>query len=146
MIKIREGLFETNSSSTHNLTICTKKEYNDWKAGKLLYNYYDGIFIDNYLLSEEKRLARLKEYYITIKKSFYKDFEDLSEKEIQELYNKAIEAGFLFKNIEELDNSDSDCYTYYGFWNRDNDLEGFEEEYTTESGDEIVIFGEYGYQ
>ena len=29
MYQIRQGVFETNSSSTHSLCICTKKEYED---------------------------------------------------------------------------------------------------------------------
>ncbi len=34
--QIRCGVFETNSSMTHSLTICTEQEYNDWVEGKTL--------------------------------------------------------------------------------------------------------------
>ena len=37
MKQIRTGLFETNSSSTHTLTMCSDEEYKDWLDGKLLY-------------------------------------------------------------------------------------------------------------
>lgn len=42
MIKrqIRFGAFETNSSSTHSLIVCTQQQYLDWKDGKLLWNKY----------------------------------------------------------------------------------------------------------
>ena len=43
--QIRYGVFETNSSMTHALTICTEEEYNKWKDGELLYDYYDDEFI-----------------------------------------------------------------------------------------------------
>lgn len=36
--QIRCGVFETNSSMTHSLTICTEKEYNDWMKGKTLFD------------------------------------------------------------------------------------------------------------
>lgn len=31
---IRFGMFETNSSSTHTLVVCTKEEYDAWRKGK----------------------------------------------------------------------------------------------------------------
>lgn len=34
MKQIRVGVFETNSSSTHSLTICTEEQLNDWKNDK----------------------------------------------------------------------------------------------------------------
>ena len=34
-IQIRQGLFETNSSSEHSLSIVKKSNFLDWKAGKL---------------------------------------------------------------------------------------------------------------
>ena len=36
-IRIRRNLFETNSSTTHSLTICTQEDYDKFKAGKLYY-------------------------------------------------------------------------------------------------------------
>lgn len=38
MISLREKVFETNSSSTHSLTLCTKKEYDAWKAGETVFS------------------------------------------------------------------------------------------------------------
>ena len=145
MIQIRNNIFETNSSSTHSLNICTKQEWLDWKAGNLLYNPYEDSFIDNYLLSDDKKMDRLKEYYNTlVKKSFYKEFQDLNKIEIQELMMKAVEDGFIFKSVSELENN-NDWFTYDKYWEYNDELEGYVENYTSESGDEIVIFGEYGY-
>lgn len=36
MIQIRNGVFETNSSSTHSLIICTDEEYRKWKDNKMV--------------------------------------------------------------------------------------------------------------
>lgn len=38
MKQIRHSVFETNSSSTHSLTIVTEEEYAKFKAGELAYN------------------------------------------------------------------------------------------------------------
>lgn len=35
--QVRLGVFETNSSSTHSLVVCTKEEYDKWKSGELYY-------------------------------------------------------------------------------------------------------------
>ena len=41
MLQIRQGLFETNSSSTHSITICTDSEFETWKNGELIFDYYN---------------------------------------------------------------------------------------------------------
>jgi hypothetical protein len=38
MQKIRFGVFETNSSNTHSLTIVTEKAFEAWKRGELIFN------------------------------------------------------------------------------------------------------------
>lgn len=37
MRTLRTGVFETNSSSTHSITMCTQDEYDRWKDGELYY-------------------------------------------------------------------------------------------------------------
>lgn len=34
--QIRRGVYETNSSSTYSLVMCSGEEYNKWCSGKLL--------------------------------------------------------------------------------------------------------------
>lgn len=38
-VQIRHGLFETNSSSVHSLTIVPESEIDEWREGKLFYSY-----------------------------------------------------------------------------------------------------------
>ena len=38
MKQVRRGVFETNSSSTHSITICTEDEYEKFKRGELMYD------------------------------------------------------------------------------------------------------------
>lgn len=46
---IRQGTFETNSSSTHSLTFMTKEQFNKWKSGDL----YKGLWDDTLYTQEE---------------------------------------------------------------------------------------------
>ena len=45
MKTIRFGVFETNSSSTHSLTIVSKEDYDAWEEGKLLFDRWNKIFV-----------------------------------------------------------------------------------------------------
>ena len=36
--KIRRGVFETNSSSVHSLTMCMESDFNKWVAGELVWS------------------------------------------------------------------------------------------------------------
>ena len=40
-IQIRRGLFETNSSSVHSITIVPESEIDKWRKGELFYSYDD---------------------------------------------------------------------------------------------------------
>ena len=44
-IKIRRGVFETNSSSVHSLVMCTDDDYNKWKAGEILYDKWESKLV-----------------------------------------------------------------------------------------------------
>ena len=56
MKQIRQGVFETNSSSTHSLTMVSKEEYEKFAAGELLMDY------DDKLVTKEVALERVHEY------------------------------------------------------------------------------------
>lgn len=38
MKQIRRNVFETNSSSTHSITMCMKSDYDRWVAGELVWS------------------------------------------------------------------------------------------------------------
>lgn len=56
-IQIRRGIFETNSSSTHSLTMCTNDDFDKWKNGELVYNNYGDKLIP---ITDEKYQEWLK--------------------------------------------------------------------------------------
>ena len=93
MKQIRRGVFETNSSSTHSICICTKNDYEKWKNGELLY--------------------------------------DLWEEQLVPFHERLGEDIYEYKTYEEYMNG------YY--------LEKYAVPFTTPSGDEMIAFGEYGF-
>lgn len=132
--QIRRRVFETNSSSTHSLTMCDEEEFEAWKRGEVLFKKWEDKFVPAIDLSDHiKRMA--EEYYEDNKTEFQKDWKDLSEKAKQKYY---------IKYVRENDFIDEDAKTYEQYIN-EGDLETFIYRYTSKNGDKIVAFGEYGY-
>ena len=134
MIQIRKNVFETNSSSTHSLTMCSEQEFNDWKNGKLLFDKWNDMFVEPQLLTEQDKIDAHEEYDFK-KSTFWKDWSALTDKEKEEWYSKyATEHNIKQRNLQTYDE-----------WDCDWDLEHFINTYTTKGGEKIVAFGKYGY-
>lgn len=133
--QIRRGVFETNSSSTHSLTMCTQEQFDDWKNGKLLYNYWKEEFVKAYELTDSDK-ENAKEDYEDNKSPFWKDWDQLTDVEKNNWYDR-----YIRKHKRE---SDYDCKTYEE-WKYDDNLEYFVDTYTTPGGEKVVAFGKYGY-
>lgn len=115
---IRRGLFETNSSSTHSIVMCSSDEYNKWRNEDVYYDRWNEKFVE-----ENDSILKAREC---------------------ESYDQAYGLYISDKDNEFY----SDCYHRFLTWNEffnDYDLETFEDEYTTKSGETIVAFGYYGY-
>lgn len=121
--QIRRGVFETNSSSTHSITMMMKSDYDRWSREKL-------YFFDGYTYGWEDFTApKRKEFYtkdeaieFLKKNKYYKDESVINDDMLRE-------ADFILADDEG---------SYY--------LESYYEEFTTPSGETIVAFGEYGYE
>ena len=128
-IKIRRGVFETNSSSVHTLTIVPKSVYEQWckKSDNFLYipdNDW-GSSNDDEKFKQANKIYTLDELSKWVsEQERYRD-EELDISEVLEIIKNN---GFT---------------TYYGFMRGDYSLEVYSENYKTESGDEIVVFGKY---
>ena len=67
MIKVRRDTFETNSSSTHTITIVSKEEYEGWGEGRYLYERWSDKLVPARQLSEtEKMIAQNMKHIPTI--------------------------------------------------------------------------------
>ena len=131
--QIRRGVYETNSSSCHSLTMCSEEEFEQWKKGEILFNRYENEFIKAYNLSDEDKREAAQDYK-DHKDEFSKEWSELSESAKEKYYTKyAKENGIV----------DEDSKTYEE-WLHGN-LNIFVDRYTSKSGDKIVAFGKYGY-
>ena len=120
MISVRRGVFETNSSSTHSLTMCSESDYDKWKKGELLFDNWNDEFIT--------------------KEEYKKIYEEEKRKYLEKYSNKTEE------DFEDYFNDDENYYNFDEFWNRyDYDYETFSDSYTTSSGEKVIAFGYYGY-
>lgn len=121
MRQIRRGVFETNSSSTHSLTMMMKSDYDRWHKEELY--LFDGYTYE-------------WEFNQPVKGYLYTRDEAVEWAKKNKYYN----------DEEEFDN---EILKDVGFTSWDDEgseyLEGFYEEFTTPSGETIVAFGEYGY-
>lgn len=62
MKQIRSQVFETNSSSTHSITICTEGEYELWKRGEMYWSRYSKKFVSKEEVEEEFKKSRLDDF------------------------------------------------------------------------------------
>ena len=132
--QIRRGVFESNSSSTHSLTICSEEEFEQWKKGELLFDEWDSeSFVKANSLSDDDKKCAAQDYE-NHKDEFSKDWSNLSESAKEKYYTKY---------AKENNIVDENAKTYEEW--QDSNLETFVGRYTSKSGDKIVAFGKYGY-
>lgn len=112
-ISIRQGVFETNSSSVHSCSVCTDSDYKKWKKGEIWYNEGE----DKYLLVDEA---------IEFNLNFIKQDEDneMTDEEFEtfaETYRKTKSMYEAYESINwDGDEDDFDPYDIYvseeSFW------------------------------
>ena len=135
--KVRRGVFETNSSSTHSITMCSNEEYEAWKAGKMVYDCDAEELVSlrnpEFLMKFQKVLLRKQTRY---------NAEDERYIAIQTILD-CIENGNKMP-IPELERrlKLSNYETYDGFYD-DSYAETFCTSYKTKSGEEVIAFGKY---
>lgn len=120
--QIRRGVYETNSSSTHSLVMCSGEEYNKWCSGKLLF-----WVSKNKFGTKEDIIEELKELTRWDNSLMYPDVN----------WNDGSVVADIFDS-EEIQTSDE-------FFD-DEYLETFEKTYITPNNEEVIAFGKYGYE
>jgi len=125
MRQVRRGVFETNSSSTHSITMCAKSDYERWKKGELFLNERGNW--GSYSPYKTKKFVTREEAIDIVTNNRYRPDEPLESLDEDDF-------------LEAL--RERDIYTYddYG-----TDFEWFDASYTTPSGEEVIAFGYYGY-
>lgn len=133
MLQIRQGVFETNSSSTHSITFMMGDEYEAWKDGDVYLN--DGYWYDNSSKYKDKKFVTRDEAIDILKHEPYYEshFWTYAEEDIP--------------SPEDADDdvlAEFDIYTAENFGYNDY-LEGDINMYTTPSGETIVAACKYGH-
>lgn len=119
--QIRRGVFETNSSSTHSLTMMMKSDYERWERENLYrFNGWTGGWefncpVEGYLYTRDEAVEWAKE------NKYYKDVREFDNEILKDVG---------FTSFDEKD---------------DEYFENFYKEFTTPFGETIVAFGKYGY-
>ena len=119
--QIRQGVFETNSSSVHSLTMCTEEEYQKWKNGEVLYwRDKDKFGTREDIIEELKTLTWYRGGLI------YNNVNWEDEDEVHDVFS---------------DEGIKACEEFF-----DNEwFKTFKDQYTTPSGDVVIAFGYYGH-
>lgn len=140
MTKVRVNIFETNSSSTHSLCICTVDEFENWKMGKSFFDAEQNKFIGIGEI-KSKINKRLSNTYIT-EQSKSKLRTILKMLDLENCDNITTDIANVLSIVltDYIDN----VYTYDKYFS-DTEFESFEEEYITPKGEKIIAFGLYGY-
>lgn len=140
MLQVRQGVFETNSSSTHSLNICTQEEFDAWTAkdsdicfiGDARGDFAPSKFNGAKFVTKQEVLDRA----IEVNKE-NEDEEDYQPYDIEHFFEKPedewyYESDAVNENIYLAEDYESDTLEYY------------ERKFTTPSGDKMVAFGMYG--
>lgn len=128
-ISIRRGVFETNSSSTHSLSVCDKTDFDKWVNGELIADLsrWD-LELKKFLTPEEAK----KEAFSRYQKEY-----DFSQQEMEDIYQSNKESFLKENHLFTFEAYQKTVYqTLY-------EAETYREE--KQIGERnIVIFGHYG--
>lgn len=137
MISVRRNVFETNSSSTHSITMCSENEYDKWRNGELLYKRWSGEFKTKEQILEEAKKTR--ESYLEEQAKGKKLYH------YQEEYVNAQTDEELLEIVLPEEDSEWCTYEEYWDWMDDSYYQTFEDDYTTKGGEKVIAFGYHGY-
>jgi hypothetical protein len=116
--------------------MCSKEDYDKWVHGEFMFDTYNEVFVEMNIKITESDKAKAKKFYETSKTTYWKEWNQLSEEEVNEWYDKY---------MYEHNKIDRHRYNTYDDFFNDEYLETFVDEYTTKSGEVVIVFGKYGY-
>lgn len=142
--QIRFGVFETNSSSTHSITIVDKEDYDKWENGEV-YGKID-MWEDNaeFLPVEEaveRNVESLKNQNCDVPFDFVEAYKE--EHTLEKAYNKSGE-DFDFENSLDFGEFYLSFDEYCEYVDNIMCYQRYTKEYKAKNGTEVVAFGYYG--
>lgn len=147
IFQVRQGVFETNSSSTHTLTVCSKDDFDKWKKGEVLWLDRDWQKLDtdkNFVTPEE--LEELAEKYNEEQQKRIDSGDKFAHTvDIDKVLNEQRDYDSYYDSYWDTERSALEAYTMDDWYARNGDLETYSRSFTSPSGDEMVAFGAFGY-
>lgn len=153
MKTIRNNVFETNSSSTHSLTIVPEEEFEKFKNCDLLLDYCAFVSAEDEYKNVIENLESCENNMSDDYRATYKT--ELTFEKFKEVLSKLCYSDLSYYHRE---GAREDIQTHYDAVKAalgedivtyrtmgGEEYETFERHYTTKSGDKIVAFGYYGY-
>lgn len=144
-VSIRQGVFETNSSSVHSCSITTEKNYKGFNEGKIYFRQQWND-VDEYLPKDEAILRNIE--------FFKKNIDDLSEddwKKFEDAYKKtgalysAFEAvGLDWDDIKYDFDSDDYFMSEDEYWSY-HEYEDWSHSFKDSNGTKMVAWGYVGH-
>lgn len=119
--QIRRGVFETNSSSVHSITMCSGKDYEKWENGEVLFWEDKNKFSTKEEIIEEMKTMTWYDGSLRYPNTNWDD-----EDEVDEIFS---------------DERIKTCEDYFD----DEYFETYEKTYITPDGEKVVAFGYYGH-
>lgn len=134
MLQVRQGVFETNSSSTRSITIAPQSDFDKWKNGEVYLN--DGWWSDKINDPNKNKTFLTVDEAVNLVKAW------------KDVYGDDDDDAVDYDSMDILEKEEKieayEIYTFEYYFSK-SWLETYEEHYTTEHGDDVVAFGYYGY-
>lgn len=134
MLQVRQGVFETNSSSTHSITIASQSDFDKWKNGE--------VYLNDEWWSDEINDPNKNKTFLTVDEAVN------LVKAWNDVYGDDDDDAVDYDSMGILEKEEKikahEIYTFEDYFSKIW-LETYKEHYTTEHGDDVVAFGYYGY-
>ena len=131
---IREGVFETNSSSTHSLIMMEESKFKKWEDGELFYHE------DEPYIKDKEAREKFRNYF---KEKYDKHDSFYTKEEVEEIKK------FCADNNIEVDEESYENWDYafqtYKHWLQVDELESEVYTHTTPGGEKVVAIAKYGW-
>ena len=139
---IRFNTFETNSSTTHSLTILPIDEFNKFKQGTMYLDW------DDKLITYEEAFKKQFDKNYPYEEALQEYLDDMGYENVEEcMQEERFNEEQLKLAVFDFAN-DQAGYNFYSYdlmlGEKQDRFETFECEYTTPNGETIVAFGYYG--